>query len=266
MVLPLGACLVCSPVSSQSAKPAITLDEYLNTIDIASARLSPDGDSAVIETDQPDWKDSIYRHDLWVWDAQSGLRSLTHSASEEDGQWSPDGKWIAFLSDRSLLGDDASSDAEPGTDATKPKRVWIIPAAGGEAVPLYSEKLDVHAFAWSADSSAIYFSAQEPLDHDEAESRATEWQDVIRWREQNRGDLLVKIEIAPAIADALAAPLPNGSAAAKTAKGRRRHDSRSVASVRGQGPHQKPARDRRDSGRAQRQDIGVFDRARASAY
>ena len=212
--------MVCSPVSSQSAKPAITLDEYLNTIDISSARLSPDGASAVIATDQPDWKDSIYRHDLWVWNAQSGLRSLTHSASEEDGQWSPDSKWIAFLSDRSLLGDDASSDAEPGTDATKPRRVWIIPAAGGEALPLYSEKLDVHAFAWSADSSAVYFSAQEPLDHDEAESRATEWQDVIRWREQNRGDLLVKIEIAPAIADALAAPLPNGSAAAKTAKGR----------------------------------------------
>ena len=86
MVLPLGACLVCSPVSGQSAKPAITLDEYLNTTDISSARLSPDGSSAVIETDQPDWKNSVYRHDLWVWNARSGLRSLTHSASEEDGE------------------------------------------------------------------------------------------------------------------------------------------------------------------------------------
>lgn len=213
-------CLVPAVAIAQSPKPTITLDEYLNTIDISSARPSPDGASAVIETDQPDWKNSVYRHDLWIWNAQSGLRSLTHSASESEPQWSPDGKWIAFLSDRSILGDDASSDPESGTDATKPKRVWLISAAGGEALPLYSEKLDVHAFAWSADSSAIYFSAQEPLDRDEAEARATEWQDVIRWREQNRGDVLVKLEIAPALANALAAPLPNGVAAAKTAKGR----------------------------------------------
>src|SRR5579863_4827116 len=95
MVLPLGACLLSSCLSGQSAKPSITLDEYLNTTDIPSARLSPDGTSAVIETAQPDWKNSVYRHDLWIWSAQSGLRSLTHSAGEEDEEWSPDGKWIA---------------------------------------------------------------------------------------------------------------------------------------------------------------------------
>jgi dipeptidyl aminopeptidase/acylaminoacyl peptidase len=218
LVLPV--CLAPALALSQSAKPTISLDEYLNTADISSARLAPDGTSAVIATDQPDWKNSVYRHDLWVWNAATGLRPLTHAGDEEDAEWSPDGKWIAFMSDRSLLGDDAAVDAEMGTDATKPKRVWIISAAGGEALPLYSEKLDAHTFAWSADSAAIYFSLQQPLDHEEAESRATEWQDVIRWREQNRGDLLVKIEIDPALANAIAAPLPNGAAAAKTAKGR----------------------------------------------
>jgi len=216
----LSLCLVSAVAVAQSAKPAITLDEYLNTTDISSARLSPDGTSAVIATDQPDWKDSIYRHDLWIWNAQSGLRSLTHTAGEDEPKWSPDGQWIAFLSDRSLLGDDASSDAEAGSDAAKPRRLWIISATGGEALPLYSEKLDVHAFAWSADSSALYFSTQQPLDHDETEARAAEWQDVIRWREQNRGDLLLKVEIASAVANTLLTPLPNGATAAKTAKGR----------------------------------------------
>ena len=216
----LGLCLVVAAVAAQTAKPTITLDEYLNTTDISSARLSPDGTSAVIATDQPDWKNSVYRHDLWIWNVESGLRSLTHSASEEDPRWSPDGRWIAFLSDRSLPGDDASSDPEPGSDGTRPKRVWIIPAAGGEALPLYSEKLDVHAFAWSADSSAIYFSVQQPLDHDEAEARASEWQDVVRWREQDRGDVLMKEAIAAAMENDLSLPLPNGDAAAKIAKGR----------------------------------------------
>jgi dipeptidyl aminopeptidase/acylaminoacyl peptidase len=216
----LSLCLVPANAQAQSAKPAITLDEYLNTTDISGARLSPDGSSVVIATDAPDWKNSVYRHDLWIWNEQSGMRPLTHSAGEEDARWSPDGKWIAFLSDRALLGDDASADTESTNDATKPKRIWIISATGGEPLPLYSEKLEAHAFAWASDSTSIYFSVQEPLGHDQAEARETEWQDVIRWREQNRGDLLLKVDIAPAMASATATPLPNGAAAAKAAKGR----------------------------------------------
>ena len=162
----------------------------------------------------------MYRHDLWIWNELSGLRPLTHSAGEEDARWSPDGKWIALLSDRSLLGDDASADTESGNDATKPKRIWIISATGGEPLPLYSEKLDAHAFAWASDSGSIYFSVQEPLGHDQAEARETEWQDVIRWREQNRGDLLLKVGIASALANAIATPLPNSAVAAKAVKGR----------------------------------------------
>ncbi len=220
LALSLSLCLFPASAPAQSAKPTITLDEYLNTTDISEAKLSPDGSSAVIATEAPDWKNSAYRHDLWIWNAQSGLRPLTHSAGEEEAQWSPDGKWIAFLSDRALLGDDASADPESTSEATKPKRIWIISAMGGEPLPLYSEKMEAHAFAWSPDSAAIYFSLQEPLDHDQVEARETEWQDVIRWREQNRGDVLLKAVLAPAIANALASPLPNGAAAAKAAKGR----------------------------------------------
>jgi dipeptidyl aminopeptidase/acylaminoacyl peptidase len=220
LALSMCLCLIPANAPAQSAKPTITLDEYLNTTDVSEARLSPDGSSAVIATDAPDWKNSVYRHDLWLWNAQSGLRSLTHSAGEEDPKWSPDGKWIAFLSDRSLPGDDASADPEGASDSTKPKRIWMISATGGEPLPLYSEKLEAHTFAWSPDGAAIYFSVQEPLNHEQADARETEWQDVIRWREQNRGDVLLKAEVAPAIANALATPLPNSAAAAKTAKGR----------------------------------------------
>jgi dipeptidyl aminopeptidase/acylaminoacyl peptidase len=221
LLLPIALLSAFSGSSySQSAKPVITLDEYLNAVDISDAELSPDGSSAVVSTDSPDWKNSVYRHDLWLWTAAAGLRPLTHSAEEEEAEWSPDGKWIAFVSDRALPGDDASADPEGSTDSGKPKRIWIIPVTGGEPLPLYSEKLEAHAFAWSKDSSSIYFSVEEPLDRDLAQGREEEWQDVIRWREHDRGDILLKIAIAPAIANALATPLPNGAAAARTSKGR----------------------------------------------
>ncbi len=195
-------CLTVAPAAAQSSKPVITLDEFLNTTDITAARLSPDGSAAVIATESPDWKNSIYRDDLWLWTALDGLRPLTHSGSEQNPRWSPDGKWIAFISDRALPGESASDDGEPEADSAKAGRLWIIPVEGGEALPLFTEKLDVHAFSWSPDGAAIYFSTTEPLTHEQQDARQEEWQDVIRWREQYRGDLLLKVVLAPALARA----------------------------------------------------------------
>lgn len=210
LTFPLAAALVVSlaPTLAAQSKPAISLDEYLNTTDITAARLSPDGSAAVIGTEAPDWKNSTYRSDLWLWTAESGLQSLTHSASEESPQWSPDGKWIAFASDRALPGEDATPDGSPASDSDKARRIWLIRATGGEALPLYTENLDVHAFAWAPDSASIYFTATSPLTADEKEAHAAQWHDVVRWREQERGDVILKLSVAPALERAVANPLP----------------------------------------------------------
>ena len=200
----LSVCFVSAGLFAQSSKPAITLDEYLNTTDITGASLSPDASAAVIAIETPDWKAGIYRRDLRLWTAQSGLKPLTHSGTDEKPQWSPDGKWIAYLSDRAPSGGD---DGGSGSESAKATRIWLISATGGEALPLYTERLDVHAFAWSADSSAIYFSAKSPLTHDEEDKQKDEWKDVVRWREQYRGDVLLKLAIAPALARSIAVPL-----------------------------------------------------------
>ena len=198
LVPALSFCLLSASSRAQGPKPTITLDEYLNTTDIVGTSLAPDASAAVISTETPDWKASAYRRDLWLWTAQNGLKPLTHSGTDEQPQWSPDGKWIAFLSDRAPAGsEDGDSETEKST------RIWLISASGGEALPLYSEKLDVHVFAWAPDSSAIYFSAKAPLSHDQEDEQKDEWKDVVRWREQYRGDLLLKLAIAPSLARAI---------------------------------------------------------------
>ena len=213
-----GLSLFLLPLLVPAASPAqtaITLDEYLNTTEITQARLSPDGSAAVIATESPDWKANAFSDDLWLWSAKGGLRPLTHSGSEENPKWSPDGKWIAFISDRALPGESADSGA-PTDDASKANRLWLIPAAGGEALPLYREKLSVHAFAWSPDGKVLYYSVEIPLTHSQQDAHKAEWKDVIRWREQWRGDVLLKQEIAPALARDLAVEPPaHGSEAKK---------------------------------------------------
>ncbi len=204
----LALCLVPSVSIAQSSKPTITLDEYMNTTAITAARLSPDGSSAVIATESPDWKANVFQDDLWLWTAHTGLRPLTHSGSEENPQWSPDGKWIAFVSDRALPGETASSDGTPASSADKASRLWLISVSGGEALPLYTQKLSIHAFAWSPDGKSIYFSARQPLTPEQQEAQKNEWKDVIRYREQYRGDLLVKLAVEPALVRATSVPLP----------------------------------------------------------
>ncbi len=205
-------CLSTSTSPAQSSKPPITLDEFLNTTDISSARIAPDGSAAVIGTTTPDWKANNFRHDLWLWTSAAGLRPLTHSGSEENPQWSPDGKWIAFVSDRALSGQPADAEGKPQDDDAKASRLWIIPVAGGEALPLYTQKLDVHSFAWSTDGAAIYYSATSPLTTEQEAAQKQEWKDVIRYREQHRGDLLLKQPVAPSLASAIAVPLPDKTA------------------------------------------------------
>jgi dipeptidyl aminopeptidase/acylaminoacyl peptidase len=210
----LFAAAISFSALAQGKLPAITLDEFMSTTEIHELKLSPDGTAALIGTEAPDWKTSTFRYDLWIWTAANGLRPLTHSGSETSFEWSPDGKWIAFLSDRAPSTPDEGADGAEGGDAAEAaSRIWIIPANGGEALPLFQEPLDVHAFAWAPDGSAIYYAVSQPMTPEALAEHKEQWKDVIRWREHLKGDLILRQPLAESLAAALATPLPHASEA-----------------------------------------------------
>src|SRR5579864_499754 len=112
-----------------AGKPKLTLDEFFNSVSFDAVKLSPDGRSTVIATERADWDRSIYRKDIWLYrdDGRGGgtLSQLTQSGRDSAPQWSPYGRWIAFLSDRAT-----GSTQEP--DA----QLYVISPAGGEAFPV----------------------------------------------------------------------------------------------------------------------------------
>ena len=209
-VLPFFAILLTlslsaqTPVPTAQAKPPLTLDAFMAETEYTSARLSPDGDAAVIAIREPDWTANRFREDLWVWRATTGkTEPLTYSGHDSGPDWSPDGRRIAFTSDR-LLPDEKPSDIKDKDDT--PGRIWIVSAEGGEARPLYRSKDDVHCFAWSADGAAIYIAIQEPLTKDETDAKERDWKDATRYRTSERGDVLLRIPVPPPSASA---PQPN---------------------------------------------------------
>jgi dipeptidyl aminopeptidase/acylaminoacyl peptidase len=188
------------PVSAQASsgtKPRLTLDEFFSAVDFSHVALSPDGHMVVIATSRADWENERFREDLWLWrDSDSLLIPLTQSGHDSDPEWSPDGKWIAFLSDRSGEGD---SPDDSDTDKKGVVHLFLIPVNGGEAFPVTRGAEDVHSFGWSPDSKNLYFATRAPWTQKQRDEYKEQWKDVVRYREQERGDVVSRIAVTEAL-------------------------------------------------------------------
>jgi dipeptidyl aminopeptidase/acylaminoacyl peptidase len=190
-------------------KPKLTLDEFFNWVEFDAVKLSSDGRSIVLVTDRADWEQSINRTDLWLYrdDGRGGgaLSQLTQSGRNSAPQWSPDGRWIAFLSERS-----ASSAPEPVA------QLYVISLAGGEPFPVTQGDEEVHSFSWSPDSRTLYFATRTPWTQAQKDAYKQEWKDVIRYRGAERGDMIFSVDLADAIARRAVVGLEPGNSEAES--------------------------------------------------
>jgi dipeptidyl aminopeptidase/acylaminoacyl peptidase len=186
---------------AQTPKPKLTLDEFFNSVSFTAAKVSPDGNSVVIETEKADWDQQIFRKELWLYRTASGsLVQLTESGHDSAAQWSPNGQWIAFLSERKPA-DSKDADAEDDKDKDKDTaQLFLISPNGGEAFAITSGDEEVHAFAWSGDSKAIYFATRAPWTKEQTDDHRKEWKDVIRYRGDERGDVIFHLTLEEAMA------------------------------------------------------------------
>ncbi|SDF06128.1 Dipeptidyl aminopeptidase/acylaminoacyl peptidase [Mucilaginibacter pineti] len=135
-------------VSAQDKKPLKPADIY-RIPTLSDPQISPDGKwvaYTLAETDTA--KDKRISH-LWMqsWDGKETLE-LTHGAeSASSPRWSPDGKYLAFLSSR---------------DSKNGSQIWMIDRRGGEANKLTDIKGDLSDFSWSPDSKRLVMVIGDP--------------------------------------------------------------------------------------------------------
>jgi dipeptidyl aminopeptidase/acylaminoacyl peptidase len=170
-------------LAQTSSKPPLTLDDFFNSVDIPNVRMAPDGRAVAIETTRADWDGNRFRSDLWLYREES-LIQLTQSGHDRNPEFSPDGHWIAFLSDRN----------EP---EEKSAQVYVISVTGGEPFPVTQGEEEVHAFAWAADSKQIYFATRH-WTKDQEEAYKKDWKDIVEFRESEHGDAIHRIETSEA--------------------------------------------------------------------
>ncbi len=153
-------------------------DHYLLTT-ISSPAVSPDGAQVAYQLQGHFVETNRTYTQLWLADtdgARKPHRITGQSTGDRSPAWSPDGRYLAFLSTREW---EPAAKREfrlqrqqldlPSTDASGRPQVWVLDVhRGGEPRQLTRRSEGVSEFHWAPDGSSIVFSSRAPTPRQEA--------------------------------------------------------------------------------------------------
>jgi len=139
--------LIVGVVFAQQRPP--TFEEVISLRSVNSVIMSPDGKNVAFTITTADWNDN--RFDTEIWLSKDGKKpfQLTNTTKNNstNAAFSPDGQWIAFLSDR----DDKS-------------QLYVMRVDGGEAHVITKEDEGISGFEWHPSGAKFVILKQEKDD------------------------------------------------------------------------------------------------------
>jgi dipeptidyl aminopeptidase/acylaminoacyl peptidase len=148
----LGPCLATlvllalQPFAASAQKPPmqprpVTVDDLFQIREVSDPQLSPDSQSVAYTVKTLLLKEDKSEERIWAVPTSGGdaIPMTAEGVSSSHPRWSPDGKYLAFLSARN----------EGKT------QIWLLNRSGGEAQRLTDTPQDVDDFAWSPDSTRL---------------------------------------------------------------------------------------------------------------
>ena len=123
----------------------------LNRIrEVSDPQLSPDGKWVAYTVSTADTVEDKRDADIWMasWDGGRSVRLTWTRKREHAPRWSPDGRYLAFLSARD--------------DAREVEQLWLLDRRGGEAERLTDLPGGVSDYAWSPDGTRLALIASDP--------------------------------------------------------------------------------------------------------
>jgi len=134
------------PAARVAPKPFVSIEDLVALQIASEPQVSPDGLLITYSVLKSDAEANTARSSIWLVPAVTGAsgklqpqRQLTAEAlNSAMPRWSPDGRWLAFLSDRS------------GS-----MQIYLLPLSGGEARQVSWFKQSVTDFCWRPDGRAL---------------------------------------------------------------------------------------------------------------
>ena len=146
---PLFAALLLTtvtPLTQAAATHPFSAHDMVTMERLGAPVPSPDGRWVVFTRRSWDEASNTTTTHLWLAAIDgSAVRALTSASHVSDSSpcWSPDGRWVAFLSSRG-----------------ESSQIWAIAIDGGEPVQVSSFPVDVDNLEWSPDGTRFAFSAE----------------------------------------------------------------------------------------------------------
>jgi dipeptidyl aminopeptidase/acylaminoacyl peptidase len=129
-----------APMSPSPVRP-FSLDDVLRVRDVSEPQISPDGGWVAYTVSISDTGEDRNKSAVWMasWDGARTVRLTTSKQGENTPRWSPDGRWLGFLSSR----DDEHT------------QLWLLDRQGGEGRKVTTFHSDVDDYVWAPDGKRV---------------------------------------------------------------------------------------------------------------
>jgi dipeptidyl aminopeptidase/acylaminoacyl peptidase len=139
--------VVSVPLAAQTRRP-LQPDDIFELKTVSDPRISPDGAWVAYTVSSLDRKEDASDTDIYMVATAGGaaVRLTSSKKPETSPRWSPDGRFLAFLSARD----------------GKKTQVYLLDRRGGDAEVLTDYKTGVSSIAWSPDSAKLALLVADP--------------------------------------------------------------------------------------------------------
>ena len=164
----VAASVTVAPLHAQDAGPKKwTVDDVMALKSVSEVAVSPDGKRIAYVVTERNLESNVSNSDIWVVSTAGGdaRRVTSGPRADRSPQWSNDGTWIAFLSDRA---------------ENKKTQVYGIDPAGGEAWQITRHESGVSGFKLSTDSRRVAYMASSPASRTEQDLDKARGKAIVR--------------------------------------------------------------------------------------
>jgi dipeptidyl aminopeptidase/acylaminoacyl peptidase len=142
--------LVAAAASAAPSPRPFALDDLAKIRDLSHPEIAPDGSRVAYTVRTTNIKEDKHETHIWMtsWDGKETVRLTTGKESETNPRWSPDGRFLAFLTERE--------------DENDVSQLWLLPRGGGEAEKITDLRGGVEDFDWAPDSRRLVLVVHDP--------------------------------------------------------------------------------------------------------